>query len=89
MDVQQDSLELLLDESVGMATTSWEIRRSEIATSDLITLVKLSKLKSRSILTGALEDFLRKARSTSDSLRRLDSRVGFLVDRYVRLSKSC
>jgi hypothetical protein len=86
MDIQQESLEILLEESVGMSVTGWEIKRSEIATGDLIILVKLSKLKCRLILSDALEDFLRKARKASDNLKRLDSRVSFLVDRYVNLS---
>jgi hypothetical protein len=88
MDVQRDSLEVLLEESVGMSVTGWEIKRSEIATNDLIVLVKLSKLKCRLILTDALEDFLRKARRASDNLKRLDSRVSFLIDRCVTLSRS-
>jgi hypothetical protein len=86
MDVQRDSLEILLEESVGMSVTGWEIKKSEIATSDLIVLVKLSKLKCRLILADALEDFLRKARRASDNLKRLDSRVSFLIDRYVTIS---
>lgn len=83
MKIQGDSMDVLLEESVGMAAVGWDLKQSEMAASDLITLIKISDLTSRSLLADALEDLLIKAKFAAKSLRRLDSSVNFATDRSV------
>jgi len=80
MDVQGSTFEQLLDESVGSAGLSLEIKKAEMATSDLVTLVKVSDLKSRELLARSLEDFVGDARKSGRGLQKLSSKIGGAVD---------
>ena len=87
--VQTESsiLEKLLDESVENAGLSLDIKKSEMATSDLVTLVKFSELKSKDQLVEHLETFIDDSKKTGRALQRLGSRVNGAVDRYIELSQ--
>ena len=87
--VQTESsiLEKLLDESVENAGLSLDIKKSEMATSDLVTLVKFSELKSKDQLVEHLETFIDDSKKTGRALQRLGSRVNGAVDRYIQLSQ--
>ncbi|KAI0789916.1 hypothetical protein C8Q75DRAFT_717561 [Abortiporus biennis] len=80
MDVESSTFEQLLDESVGGSGLSLEIKKAEMATSDLVTLVKYSNLKSRDLLAKSLEDFVSDARKSGKGLQKLSSKIGGAVD---------
>ena len=85
LDVQSKSLEALLDESVEGPGLALEIKKAEMATSDLVTIVRVSSLNSREVLADSLRNFVKDARKVSRGLTRFSSRVGGAVDKYVIL----
>ncbi|TDL25382.1 hypothetical protein BD410DRAFT_637531 [Rickenella mellea] len=78
--VQSQTFEHLLDDSVGSSGLALEIKRAQMATSDLVTLVKVSHLTSRDILANALSVFVEDAKRTGRGLQKLSSKVGGAVD---------
>ena len=58
VEIQSSSFEQLLGGSVGGSALSLEIKKAEMATKDLITVVKLSDLKSRERLAASLFEFV-------------------------------
>lgn len=81
IDVQSTTFEHLLDESVGGSGLSLEIKKAEMATTDLVTLVRVSKLHSRDTLGDTLVEFVDDAKKTSRSLQKLSSKIGGAVDK--------
>lgn len=82
VEVQDSGFKQLLDENAGNSGISLDIKRAEMATSDLITLVKVSDLKSKETLAEHLEGFVSDAKKVGRSLQTLSSRIGGAVDRY-------
>jgi hypothetical protein len=85
LDVESKTLESLLDETVEGPGLALEIKKAELATSDLVTLVRVSKLNSRDALADSLGEFVKDARKAGRGLTRFSSRVGGAVDKYVIL----
>jgi hypothetical protein len=85
LNVESKTLESLLDEMVEGPGLALEIRKAEMATSDLATLVRVSDLKSREFLADALSEFVKDARKVGRGLTRFSSKVGGTVDSYVHL----
>lgn len=83
LDVEHKTLEALLDETVEGPGLALEIKKAELATSDLVTLVRVSKLNSRDALADSLGEFVKDARKVGRGLTRFSSRVGGAVDKYV------
>ena len=83
LNVERKSLESLLDEAVEGPGLALEIKKAEMATSDLATLVRVSNLNSREILAESLSEFVKDARKVGRGLTRFSSKVGGAVDRYV------
>ncbi len=83
VEMEGSTFEQLLDESVGGSGLSLEIKRAEMATSDLVTLVKVSSLRSKDRMAQYLEEFVADAKTTGRGLQKLSSRIGGAVDRYV------
>jgi hypothetical protein len=83
INVQSATFEQLLDESAGGSGLSLEIKKAEMATADLATLVRVSDLKSRELLADTLVEFVNDAKATGSGLQRLSARIGGAVDRYV------
>lgn len=86
VDVQSTSFEQLLDESLGGSELSLEVKKAEMVTSDLVTLVKFSDLKSRDMMAQMLQDFVSDARFTGRGLQKLNSKIGGAVDRLGQIS---
>ena len=82
MEVQSSAFEQLLDSTVGSSELSLEVKKAEMATADLITLVKVSDLKSKELLSRTLEEFVNDAKRTGRDLQKLSSKVSGSVDRY-------
>jgi hypothetical protein len=80
VDVQSTTFEQLLDETVGGSGLALEIKKAEMATSDLSTMVRVSNLKSRDMIAKSLTDFVDDAKKTGRGLQKLSSKVGGAVD---------
>jgi len=85
LKVESKSLEFLLDETVEGPGLALEIKKAEMATSDLATRVRVSNIDSREILADSLSEFVKDARKVSRGLTRFSSKVGGAVDKYVDL----
>ncbi|KAJ3764911.1 hypothetical protein FB446DRAFT_655999 [Lentinula raphanica] len=80
MNAQSSTFEQLLDNSVGGSTISLDIKKAEMAMSDLVVLVKYSELSSKDVLGDALSTFAHDARRTGRGLQTLGSKIGGAVD---------
>ena len=83
INIQSASFEHLLDESVGGAGLALEIKKAEMATSDLTTLVRVSSLASKEKIAETLDAFVDAARHTARGLQRFSAKVGGAVDGLV------
>ena len=81
VDVQSRTFEQLLEESLGGSSLSLEIKKAEMATTDLVTLVRVSNLKSRDMLAESLVEFVDDAKKTGRGLQKLTSKIGGAVDK--------
>jgi hypothetical protein len=81
-EMEGSTFEQLLDETVGGTGLSLEIKKAEMATTDLVALVKVSDFKSKDALAEQLETFVEVAKKTGRGLQRFSSRVSGAVDRY-------
>ncbi|KAF8056071.1 hypothetical protein FPV67DRAFT_1376586, partial [Lyophyllum atratum] len=79
-DIQSFMLKDLLDESAAGSGLSLEIKRAQLATADLVTLVRISDLESRDTLSDLLKEFAEDAKKTGRDLQRLSSKIGGAVD---------
>ena len=80
VEIQSSSFEQLLDGAIGGPALGLEIKKAEMATKDLITLVKYSQLKSRDLLAESLFNFVQDAKKTGKGLQKLTSKVNGAVD---------
>ncbi|KAJ7262747.1 hypothetical protein B0H12DRAFT_306422 [Mycena haematopus] len=80
VDVQSSTLEQLLDESTSGSVLALQIKKAEMATTDLVTLVRVSDLKSRDMLGDALRQFVDDARVAGRALNKLNAKVAGAVD---------
>ena len=78
--IQGASLGDLMTSSIEGSHLSLDIKLAQLATSDLIALVKFSKLSTRNAIADALETFVEDAKATSRSLQKLNARVNGAVD---------
>lgn len=81
VDVQSKTFGQLMDEVVGGSALSLEIKKAEMATTDLVALVRISNLKARDTLASSLTGFVEDAKKTGRGLQKLTSKVGGAVDR--------
>ncbi|TEB25146.1 hypothetical protein FA13DRAFT_1738562 [Coprinellus micaceus] len=90
VEVQSKTFEQMLDDSVLTSTTpsslSLDLKKTEMATADLIALVRLSKLKSRDSLAETLSDFVQGARGAGRSLARLDAKMNGAMDSIMAMN---
>ena len=85
LKVESKTLETLLDGTVEIPGLALEMKKAEMATSDLAMLVRVSKLNSREFLADALREFVKDARKASRGLMSFSSSVGSTVDKCVHL----
>ena len=83
VEMQSKTFEQLLDEGVGSSSLALEIKKTQMATSDLVIVVKTSDLRSKDTLTEALKAFVDDARDTARGLQKLNARISGSVDQYV------
>ncbi|KAL0062496.1 hypothetical protein AAF712_010629 [Marasmius tenuissimus] len=77
------TFEQLLDAGVGGSTLSLEIKKAEMASSDLLIALRFSEINSRDAIMESLGAFIRDARTTSRGLSKLSVKVLGAVDEYV------
>jgi len=65
-----------MEKSVGYSALSREIKKTEVATRDLVTLVQISNLKAKNSLLTPLIEFLDDTEKTGRGLHRFCSKVG-------------
>ncbi|KAJ3808854.1 hypothetical protein F5876DRAFT_45142 [Lentinula aff. lateritia] len=87
MNAQSLTFEQLLDSSVGGSGLSLDLKKAEMAISDLVVLIKFSKLSSKDVLGDALSTFAHDARRTGRGLQTLGSKVGGAVDMILAVNK--
>ncbi|KAJ7096540.1 hypothetical protein B0H15DRAFT_49506 [Mycena belliarum] len=80
VDVQSATIEQLLDESSSGSALALQIKKAEMATTDLVTLVRVSDLKSRDMLADHLRAFVDDARTAGRGLAKLNAKVAGAVD---------
>ncbi|OLL24426.1 hypothetical protein NEOLI_001731 [Neolecta irregularis DAH-3] len=78
VDMQVEAFDTLLDES--SPTVALDIKKAEMATQDLRTLVKSSDLTSKEVLADGLERFIEGARGVGRDLQKLSARVNGALD---------
>ena len=85
IDTQNKVFEKLLDGSVGglALILSLEIKNAEMATEDLLALVRISDLKVKDTLARSLEDFVFDAKKTGQGLQKLISKFGEALGKCV------
>lgn len=80
VDVQTRTFDQLLDESIGNKGLTSEVKKAEMASNDLMTLVKMSDLKGRDQVVAMLGRFVDDARETGRSLHSLGAKIHGAVD---------
>lgn len=78
----QDGFQDILNVNVGTNEIGMKLKQSEMATRDLVTLVRVSDLKSREVLADALVQFVDDAKKTGEGLHKLSAKIDGAVDRY-------
>lgn len=81
VEIQSKTFEQLLDESIGSSSVALDIKKAEMATSDLVTLVRMSDLRSKDHLANALSSFSEDARDTARGLQKLNAKISGSVDK--------
>lgn len=80
VDLESKTLEEMMETAMGGRALSLKLKSVEMTMSDLITLTRISDIKSRDLLAEALSSFVNKARKTGRGLTKLTSRIGGTVD---------
>ena len=80
VDLQTRTFDQLLDESVGSKGLALEVKKAEMANNDLITLVRVSDLKSKDQIAERLSKFSDDARGTGRSLHSLWAKTKGAID---------
>jgi len=86
VDLQTKTFDQLLEESVGNKDLAMEVKKAEMASGDLITLVKVSDLKSKDQIAERLGKFVDDARGTGRSLHSLGAKIHGAVDSIATLN---
>ena len=80
VDFQARTVDQLLDKSAGKTDLALEIKKTEIASNDLIIFVRASDLKSKDQISIRLSGFSEEARGAGRSLHSLGEKIQGAVD---------
>jgi hypothetical protein len=75
IDTQTRTFGQLLDERVGNSGLALEVKKTEMASNDLINLMRVSDLKSKDQVVETLGRFADEARGAGQSLYRLGTKI--------------
>jgi len=81
VDLQSKTFQQLMDDSIGGSALSLEVKKAEMAVTDLAVAVRLSNLKAKDSLAGSLIDFVQDAKRAGRGLQQLGSKIGGAVDK--------
>ena len=81
VEAESKTFEQLMDGAVGGSALSLEVKQAEMATTDLVALVRISDLKAKDNLASSLVEFIESAKKTGRGLQKLSAKVGGAVDR--------
>ncbi|KAF8905067.1 hypothetical protein CPB84DRAFT_1676925 [Gymnopilus junonius] len=87
VDVQSKTFGQLMNEVVGDSALALEIKKAEMATTDLIALIKISDLKARDALVGSLDEFVHDSKKVGRGMQKFASRVGGAVDNIMAMNE--
>ena len=76
VEAESRTFEQLLDDFVTGSALSLQAKHAEMATTDLIALVRISDLKAKNTLAISLLDFVDDAKKTGKGLQKLSSKIG-------------
>ena len=79
--LQSKTFQQLMDESIGGSALSLEVKKAEMAITDIVSYVRLSKLKAKDTLVSSLLQFRLDAKKTGRGLQKLSSKIGGTVDK--------
>ncbi|EPT01670.1 hypothetical protein FOMPIDRAFT_1144623 [Fomitopsis schrenkii] len=82
----QNSFGGVMNANVVTSSIGLRLKQSEIATHDLVTLVRYSELKGRDILVEALKRFVDDAKLTGEGLHTLSAKINGAVDRITAVN---
>ncbi|KAF6743778.1 hypothetical protein DFP72DRAFT_827157 [Ephemerocybe angulata] len=86
VEVQSKTFEQMIDESIETSSLSLDIKKTEVATADLVALIRLSDLASRDSLATILGDLIMDAKSAGRSLHRLDAKMNGALDSIMAMN---
>jgi hypothetical protein len=81
IDLQSKTFEQLIDDSIGGSALSLEVKKAEMALTDLAIVVRLSKLRAGDTLADSLIEIVQVARKAGRGLQKLSSKIGGAVDK--------
>ncbi|KAG6848327.1 hypothetical protein H0H93_001175 [Arthromyces matolae] len=83
VDLQTATFDSLLHQSAGSSALSLEIKKAEMAATDISVAIRMSHLQSKDILVDVLKDFIQNARTAGRNLQRLSSKIEGVLDRLI------
>jgi hypothetical protein len=84
--LEEHALAPLLSNSAGGSALSLELKRAELATTDLITLVRVSRLTSRELIATSLSEFVDDAKKAGRGLQSFNAKVSGAVDNVLAIN---
>ncbi|KAF6748656.1 hypothetical protein DFP72DRAFT_992156 [Ephemerocybe angulata] len=86
VEVQGKMFEQMLDDSTGSASLSLDMKKTEMATVDLIALVRLSDLASKEALAETLSEFVLDAKDAGRSMHKMDAKMNGALDSIMAMN---
>ncbi|KIK56774.1 hypothetical protein GYMLUDRAFT_173802, partial [Collybiopsis luxurians FD-317 M1] len=83
VNIQSQSFEALLDRSAGGSELFLTLKKAELAVTDLVILVKLSKLDEKDLLADSLTNFCNEAQAASRGLQQFTTKIAGSVDQIL------
>ena len=80
MEIETQSFEKLLDNSISSTDLVFDLKKAEMATADLNTVLLASDLPIKDHLSTAIRAFVDDARGTGRALQRFDAKVEGAID---------
>ncbi|KAH6909167.1 hypothetical protein BKA70DRAFT_1277683 [Coprinopsis sp. MPI-PUGE-AT-0042] len=87
VDLEAKTFDQLVDDSMGVAgSLSLNLKKTEVACKDLISLVRISDLASKDVLAETLVEFTNDAKVTSEGLNRLSAKFNGALDHIMAVN---
>jgi hypothetical protein len=80
MEIETQSFEKLLDNSLASTDLIYDLKKAEMASTDLNTVLLASDLQIKDHLSTAIQDFVEDARRSGRALQKLEAKIEGTVD---------